>query len=161
MLAQSWSFIKERTLPVNPVSKIFTKSMVALALVGAIAAPAVAQQQAAASPVDAMKAELNIKPAQEASWKKFVDAYSLPFTPSQNLSSEQFNAMKTPERVALLKKLHSEQNAFIFNRFDASVALYNALDANQKKTFDDMTADRPAPAQQRQAAPASKGRAKK
>jgi hypothetical protein len=59
--------------------------------------------------------------------------------------------------VAFLKKLHTEQNNFLFGRFDASVALYNALDAEQKKTFDNITAERP-PQQQAPAAPKARGK---
>ena len=151
----------------NPTFKMFTKPAVAVALLGALGAPAVfAQQRAAApaaqaapanNPVNMMKAELKITAAQEAAWQKYVSAYSTDFRPSQTPSVEQFNAMKTPERVAFLKKLHTEQTNFLFGRFDASVALYNALDAEQKKTFDNITAERP-PQQQAPAAPKARGK---
>ena len=138
----------------NPTFKLFSKPLIAGALLGAFGVPAAFAQKAApaaktaaaSNPYDMLKAELKITAAQEAEWKKFVTAYGLEFRPSQILEPEQFNAMKTPERVAFLKKLHTEQNSFLFNRFDASVALYNALDENQKKVFDGMTAERPAPA---------------
>lgn len=159
--------IKRKDNPVNPTFKLFTKPVIAVALLGALGAPAAfAQQRAAApaskatasNPIEMMKAELKITPAQEAAWQKYVSAYTTDFRPSQTPTAEQFNAMKTPDRVAFLKKLHSEQNSFLFNRFDASVALYNALDENQKKTFDNITAERPA---QQQAPAASKARSKK
>ena len=154
-------------MPMNPTFKMFTKPAIAVALLGALGAPAVfAQQRSAApaaqaapanNPVNMMKAELKITSAQEAAWQKYVSAYSTDFRPSQTPSVEQFNAMKTPERVAFLKKLHTEQNNFLFGRFDASVALYNALDAEQKKTFDNITAERP-PQQQAPAAPKARGK---
>ena len=156
-------------MPVNQTFKLFSKPVIAVTLLGALAAPAAfAQQRAAApaanaaaasNPIDMMKADLKITPAQEADWKKFVDAYTLQFRPTRTPSPEEFNAMKTPDRVAFLKKLHTEQNSFVFNRFDASVALYKALDENQKKVFDEMTAERPAPAPA--AAPKAKARSKK
>ena len=140
----------------NSTFKLFSKPLIAVALLGALGAPGAFAQQAApaakakaaaaSNPIDILKAELKITAAQEAEWKRFVNAYGLEFRPSQMLEPEQFNAMRTPERVAFLKKLHTEQNSFLFNRFDASVALYNALDDNQKKAFDGMTAERPAPA---------------
>lgn len=146
----------------NPTFKLLAKPVAAIALLGALgAAPAAfAQQQApaanaAANPIDMMKADLKITGAQEAIWQKYVAAYTTDFRPSQTPTPDQFNAMKTPERVAFLKKLHTEQNNFLFGRFDASVALYNALDTNQKKTFDDMTAER---APQQQAPAAAKGK---
>lgn len=148
----------------NPTFKLLAKPVAAIALLGALGvAPAAFAQQraaapaanAAANPIDMMKADLKITPAQEAVWQKYVAAYTTDFRPSQTPTPEQFNAMKTPERVAFLKKLHTEQNNFLFGRFDASVALYNALDANQKKTFDDMTAER---APQQQAPAAAKGK---
>lgn len=155
-------------MPVNKTFKLFSKPVVAIALLGALGAPAAFAQQgasapaanaAASNPIDMMKAELKITSAQEAVWQKYVAAYTTDFRPSQTPTADQFNAMKTPDRVAFLKKLHTEQNSFLFNRFDASVALYNALDANQKKTFDDMTAER-APQQQAPAAAAPKAKAR-
>ncbi|MFV0601163.1 MAG: Spy/CpxP family protein refolding chaperone [Brachymonas sp.] len=147
----------------NSTFKLFSKPLIAVALLGTLAAPGAFAQQAApaakaaaaSNPMDMLKAELKITAAQEAEWKRFVNAYGLEFRPSQMLEPEQFNALKTPERVAFLKKLHTEQNSFLFNRFDASVALYNALDDNQKKVFDGMTAERTAPA------PAPKAKSKK
>lgn len=142
----------------NTTFKLLSKPVAAIALLSALgAAPAAFAQQstaapaAASNPIDMMKADLKITPAQEATWQKYVAAYTTDFRPSQTPTADQFNAMKTPERVAFLKKLHTEQNNFLFGRFDASVALYNALDANQKKTFDDITAER-APQQQAPAA---------
>ena len=155
-------------MSVNQTFKLFPKPVIAVALLGALAAPAAfAQQRAAApaanaaanNPIEMMKADLKITPAQEADWKKFVDAYTLQFRPTQTPSAEEFNALNTPDRVAFLKKLHTEQNSFIFNRFDASVALYKVLDNDQKKVFDEMTAERPAP--QPAAAPKAKARGKK
>ncbi|MDO4794604.1 MAG: Spy/CpxP family protein refolding chaperone [Brachymonas sp.] len=152
----------------NPAFKLFSKPVAAIALLSALgAAPAAFAQQAAtapaaaSNPIDMMKADLKITPAQEAVWQKYVAAYTTDFRPSQTPTPDQFNAMKTPERVAFLKKLHTEQNNFLFGRFDASVALYNALDANQKKTFDDMTAERAPQQQAPAAAPKGKARGKK
>lgn len=154
----------------NPTFKLLAKPVAAIALLGALgAAPAAFAQQGAAAPaanaatnpIEMMKADLKITPAQEATWQKYVAAYTTDFRPSQTPTAEQFNAMKTPDRVAFLKKLHTEQNNFLFARFDASVALYNALDANQKKTFDDMTAERAPQQQAPAAAPKGKARGKK
>ena len=136
----------------SKITRFLAKPLLAIALIGSVAGVAHAQGD------DIIKNELKITAAQEATWKQFTETYALPFQPSQVITGEQFNAMKTPDRVAFLKKLHSEQNSFLFNRFDASVALYNALDENQKKTFDNITAERPA---QQQAPAASKARSKK
>ena len=150
----------------NPTFKMFTKPAVAVALLGALGAPAVfAQQRAAApaaqaapanNPVNMMKAELKITSAQEAAWQKYVSAYSTDFRPSQTPSVEQFNAMKTPERIAFLKKLRLEETSFLANRLDASLALYNQLDDSQKQTFDNMTAQ---PVAAQQAAPKAPAKA--
>ena len=143
--------------------RLLSKPVIAVALLGALAAPATFAQQggaaAANNPIEVMKAELKITAAQEGDWKKFVEAYTVQYQPSQPLTPDAFNAMKTPGRVAFLKQLHTEQNNFLFKRFDASVALYNALDDDQKKVFDEMTAERPAPAPA--PAPKAKARSKK
>ena len=135
----------------SKITRFLAKPLLAIALIGSVAGVAHAQGD------DIIKNELKITAAQEATWKQFTETYALPFQPSQVITGEQFNAMKTPERVAFLKKLHTEQNNFLFGRFDASVALYNALDAEQKKTFDNITAERP-PQQQAPAAPKARGK---
>ena len=75
------------------------------------------------------------------------------------MTGAQFNAMKTPERIAFLKKLRLEETSFLAGRLDASLALYSKLDDSQKAIFDNMTAQ-PVP-QPQQAAPKAPAKAKK
>ncbi|MDO5653724.1 MAG: Spy/CpxP family protein refolding chaperone [Brachymonas sp.] len=138
-------------------AKMFAKPLLAVALLGAFGAPALAQQ---GDPLAAFKSDLKITAAQEGAWKKFVDVHAIPPQPTQQLTAEQFNALKTPERIAFLKKMRTEETSFLSNRLDASLALYNALDEGQKKVFDEITAERP-PQQQAPARAPAKAQPKK
>ena len=134
----------------SKITRFLAKPLLAIALIGSVAGVAHAQGD------DIIKNELKITAAQEATWKQFTETYALPFQPSQVLTGEQFNAMKTPERIAFLKKLRLEETSFLANRLDASLALYNQLDDSQKQTFDNMTAQ---PVAAQQAAPKAPAKA--
>lgn len=133
--------------------KTLTAALVTASL--ALGGTALAQQRGAAqpNPMDLLKAELQITPAQEAAWNAYTTAYSTAFVPSRDLSPKEFNALTTPERLNFLKTMRQEDNAFINKRFDATVAMYNQLSDQQKKRFDEITAV----AEQ---APAPQGKAK-
>ena len=139
----------------SKMTRFLTKPLLAIALLGTLGGVAHAQG------ADPVKSELKITAAQEAIWKQFTDTYALPFKPSQEITGEQFNAMKTPERIAFLKKLRLDETSFLANRLDASLALYNQLDDNQKKIFDNITAQPVPSAQPQQAAPKVPAKAKK
>ncbi len=148
------------------MTHFLAKPLIAVALLGTLggaayaqtAAPAAASQ---ASPADALKNELKITAAQESAWKQFTDTYALPFKPTQEMTGAQFNAMKTPERIAFLKKLRLEETSFLAGRLDASLALYSKLDDSQKAIFDNMTAQPVAAAQPQQGAAKAPAKAKK
>ncbi len=146
-------------------AQFISKPLIAVALLGtlggaAYAAPAAAKAAPAATPADMLKSELKITAAQEPAWKQFMDTYALPFKPSRDMTNDQFNAMSTPDRISFLKTLRNEETTFLNNRLDASLKLYSALDAGQKKQFDELTAQRP-PQQGGAAAPKAKAKGKK
>ncbi len=128
------------------LTRFIAKPLLALALVG-LSGTAVMAKKAPASLEAQMKSALHITKAQEGVWKQFVSAYNYPFKPSQQLSINQYNALDLPARVAFLKKVRAEETAFVNRRHDASLALYEKLNAKQKKKFNDMNAMRAPKAQ--------------
>ena len=135
------------------ISKMISKSAMAIALTAGVGLAGVAHAQQGAAPMQQAKAALKITAAQEGAWNSFMNTYGQDFRPSATPSAKQFNAMNTTQRIAFLKQRMSEESAFMNRRYDANLALYNALDANQKKVFDDMTAQ---PEPQPRKAPAKK-----
>ena len=135
------------------ISKMISKTAMAIALTAGVGLTGVAQAQQGAAPMQQAKAALKITAAQEGAWNSFMNTYNQDFRPSATPSAKQFNAMNTTQRIAFLKQRMSEESAFMNRRYDANLALYNALDANQKKVFDDMTAQ---PEPQPRKAPAKK-----
>ena len=134
-------------------SKMISKTAMAIALTAGVGLAGVAHAQQGAAPMQQAKAALKITAAQEGAWNSFMNTYGQDFRPSATPSAKQFNAMNTTQRIAFLKQRMSEESAFMNRRYDANLALYNALDANQKKVFDDMTAQ---PEPQPRKAPAKK-----
>ncbi|MEJ3960847.1 Spy/CpxP family protein refolding chaperone [Brachymonas sp. G13] len=135
------------------ISKMISKTAMAIALTAGVGLAGVAHAQQGAAPMQQAKAALKITAAQEGAWNSFMSTYGQDFRPSATPSAKQFNAMNTTQRIAFLKQRMSEESAFMNRRYDANLALYNALDANQKKVFDDMTAQ---PEPQPRKAPAKK-----
>ncbi|MEE1654369.1 MULTISPECIES: Spy/CpxP family protein refolding chaperone [Brachymonas] len=135
------------------ISKMISKTAMAIALTAGVGLAGVAHAQQGAAPMQQAKAALKITAAQEGAWNSFMNTYGQDFRPSATPSAKQFNAMNTTQRIAFLKQRMSEESAFMNRRYDANLALYNALDANQKKVFDDMTAQ---PEPQPRKAPAKK-----
>ena len=135
------------------ISKMISKTAMAIALTAGVGLAGVAHAQQGAAPMQQAKAALKITAAKEGAWNSFMNTYGQDFRPSATPSAKQFNAMNTTQRIAFLKQRMSEESAFMNRRYDANLALYNALDANQKKVFDDMTAQ---PEPQPRKAPAKK-----
>ena len=135
------------------IRKMISKTAMAIALTAGVGLAGVAHAQQGAAPMQQAKAALKITAAQEGAWNSFMNTYGQDFRPSATPSAKQFNAMNTTQRIAFLKQRMSEESAFMNRRYDANLALYNALDANQKKVFDDMTAQ---PEPQPRKAPAKK-----
>ena len=135
------------------ISKMISKTAMAIALTAGVGLAGMAHAQQGAAPMQQAKAALKITAAQEGAWNSFMNTYGQDFRPSATPSAKQFNAMNTTQRIAFLKQRMSEESAFMNRRYDANLALYNALDANQKKVFDDMTAQ---PEPQPRKAPAKK-----
>ncbi len=136
------------------ISKMISKTAMAIALTAGVGLAGVAHAQQGAAPMQQAKAALKITAAQEGAWNSFLNTYNQDFRPSATPTPKQFNAMNTTQRIAFLKQRMSEESAFMNRRYDANLALYNTLDSDQKKVFDDMTAQ-PEPQQQRKA-PAKK-----
>ena len=135
------------------IRQMISKTAMAIALTAGVGLAGVAHAQQGAAPMQQAKAALKITAAQEGAWNSFMNTYGQDFRPSATPSAKQFNAMNTTQRIAFLKQRMSEESAFMNRRYDANLALYNALDANQKKVFDDMTAQ---PEPQPRKAPAKK-----
>ncbi len=90
----------------------------------------------------ALKARLQITPAQEGAWTAFTAAMQPPArharpTPEQRA---EFAKLTTPERIDKMRALRTqrmaEMNAAMDQRGEATKAFYAALSPEQQKTFD-------------------------
>lgn len=88
-----------------------------------------------------LKAQLKLTPEQEPAWNAFVaamkpDAKARAAHPAR----EELEKLSTPERIdkmrALRDQQHSDMQAAMDKRDQATKTFYNALNAEQKKTFD-------------------------
>ncbi len=85
-----------------------------------------------------LKAKLQIEPAQEAAWTTFSEAVKPSadaFKRRQEMHAEM-QKLTTPERIDRMRTLRTERQARMDKRGDAVKTFYSALNAEQKKTFD-------------------------
>lgn len=85
----------------------------------------------------ALKAKLNLTPAQEGAWTSYTAA----MTPPANLiggfpDRAEMEKLSTPERIDKMKALRAQHNAAMDQRADATKAFYAVLTPEQKKVFD-------------------------
>ncbi len=96
--------------------------------------------------LDALKARLQLSPAQEGAWSQFAQALTARPAPMAEAQAahEELLRLPTPQRIERMKALRAQQqarmNAWMDQRSEASLALYAALSDAQKKVFDEETA---------------------
>jgi Spy/CpxP family protein refolding chaperone len=88
-----------------------------------------------------LKAKLKITAAQEATWATFTEAMKPPVDRmGKRPDRAEMDKLTTPERIDKMRALHKEHmaamEAAMDQRAEATKALYAALTAEQKKTFD-------------------------
>jgi periplasmic protein CpxP/Spy len=91
-----------------------------------------------AARMTALKAKLQITPAQEGAWTAFGAAMQ---PPARTLEQHaQFRAemdkLTTPERIDKMQALKAQRDAEMAKRADATKTFYAALSPEQKKVFD-------------------------
>ena len=97
----------------------------------------VAERQAA------MKAKLNITPAQESAWTSFTAAMQPPSSMRARPTPEQrteFDKLGTPERIDKMRAVRAQRMAAMSAQMDkrgeATKTFYAALSPEQQKEFD-------------------------
>ena len=100
-------------------------------------------QAMAAGRQAAMKAKLNITPAQEGAWTSFTAAMQLPAGMRARPTSEQraeFDKLGTPERIDKMRAMRAQRTAAMSAQMDkrgeATKTFYAALSPEQQKVFD-------------------------
>ena len=86
-----------------------------------------------------LKTKLKLDASQEAAWKTFADSMQ----PPASMAFPDHAAMaklSTPERIDQMQQFHSQRDAEMKKRGDATKTFYAGLNAEQKKTFDAETA---------------------
>lgn len=92
-----------------------------------------AQRQAA------LKARLNITPAQEPAWNAFTASMQPPAVRPQRPSREEFAKLTTPQRIDRMQAMKTERDARMAQRANATKTFYAALSPEQQKVFDETT----------------------
>ncbi|HEY2257481.1 MAG TPA: Spy/CpxP family protein refolding chaperone [Variovorax sp.] len=95
----------------------------------------------------AMKAKLNLTPAQQGAWDTFAAAQQPPAHPPGDMRArwEEFQKMTTPERLDRMQQRQTERAANFAKRADATRTFYATLSPEQQKTFDTESLPRRAP----------------
>jgi periplasmic protein CpxP/Spy len=100
-------------------------------------------QAKAAKRQAAMKAKLNITPAQEGAWTSFTAAMQPPAGMHTRPTPEQraeFDKLGTPERIDKMRAMRTQRmaavNAQLDRRGEAVKTFYAALSPEQQKVFD-------------------------
>ena len=91
----------------------------------------------------AMKAKLNITPAQEGAWTSFTAAMQPPANMGGRPTPEQraeFDKLGTPERIDKMRAMRTQRTAAMSAQMDkrgeATKTFYAALSLEQQKVFD-------------------------
>jgi protein CpxP len=89
----------------------------------------------------ALKAQLKITPEQEGAWTAYTTATKPPSKMDHKRPDrEELAKLTTPERIDKMRALrdqhHKDMQAAMDRRDDATKTFYAALNAEQKKTFD-------------------------
>lgn len=86
--------------------------------------------------LERFKQKLAITAAQEGAWNQWVNALK-PEPRLQRPSRNELIRMDTPQRIDRLRALRAEHMARMDRRDEATKAFYAALNADQKKVFDE------------------------
>ncbi|KQP12003.1 Spy/CpxP family protein refolding chaperone [Pseudorhodoferax sp. Leaf267] len=84
----------------------------------------------------ALKSQLQITPAQEPAWSAFTASLQRPAHAGPRPDRDALRSMTTPQRIELMRARHSERQAAMERRADATLRLYAALTPEQQKVFD-------------------------
>jgi protein CpxP len=84
----------------------------------------------------ALKAELNLTPAQEPAWNAFIARTQPQARPAHAGGREDWSKLTTPQRLDKMQALKAERDARMQQRHDAIKSFYAALNAEQQKVFD-------------------------
>ena len=88
----------------------------------------------------AMKAKLQITPAQEGAWTAFTAAMQPPADMMGARSGVEQHAemdkLTTPQRIDKMREMRTQRMALMDKRGDAAKAFYAALSPDQQKVFD-------------------------
>jgi protein CpxP len=84
----------------------------------------------------ALKAQLQISPAQEAAWTAYTATMQPPARDGARPDREAMRNLTTPERIKLMRAHQAERQAQMDRRADATLSFYAALTPEQQKVFD-------------------------
>lgn len=83
------------------------------------------------------KAELNLTPSQEPAWNAFLARTQPPARMERQGPREDWSKLTTPERLDKMQAMKTERDARMSQRTEAIKSFYAALNAEQRKVFDD------------------------
>lgn len=86
-----------------------------------------------------LKAKLKLSAEQESNWNAFLAAMKPPARASMP-KREDLAKLSTPERLDKMNELRKQRDAAFEQRDAATRTFYSALNAEQKKVFDESTA---------------------
>lgn len=84
-----------------------------------------------------LKAALKITSAQEPAWSAFAASMQPPAQRPARPDRAAFEKMTTPERIDAMRTLRDARNTRMDQRAASTKTFYAALNAEQKKTFDE------------------------
>lgn len=85
-----------------------------------------------------LKTKLAITATQESAWTSFTTAMQPPKDrPDMRKMHEEMAKLSTPARIDKMTALHTERQAEMTKRGEATKAFYNALTPEQRKVFDE------------------------
>jgi len=96
------------------------------------------QQERMAKRAADLKAKLKLSAEQESKWNAFVAAMKPPAQTSMP-KREDMAKLSTPERLDKMNELRKQRDAAFEQRDAATRTFYGALNADQKKVFDEST----------------------
>lgn len=84
----------------------------------------------------ALKAKLQITPAQESAWTTFTANMQPPARTGERPDRAAFDKLTTPERIDRMRAMRAERDTRMDKRADATKTFYAALTPEQQKVFD-------------------------
>lgn len=83
-----------------------------------------------------LRTRLKLDASQEGAWKAFFEAMQPPAAPPARPERASLEKLTTPERIDQMQAWHTQREAEMKKRGDATKTFYASLNAEQKKTFD-------------------------